>query len=131
MESIETDRLTLRPLTAHNADFVFDVFRRPEVARWSGGGSPMAHRDEAVERIRCYPACAGDHPGAWSNGYATEATQAVLDRGFAAGLDEVIAVIQPDNAASQAVCRRLGMTDLGLRSSWYDEELRAFRLDCQ
>ena len=69
------------------------------------------------------------HPDAWGNGYATEAAQALVDRAFATGLAEIYAVTHPDNAASQAVCRRLGMTDLGLRSEWYDVELRAFRLD--
>jgi RimJ/RimL family protein N-acetyltransferase len=69
------------------------------------------------------------HPDVWGRGYATEAASALLDRGFAAGLDAIQAVTDPDNVRSQAVCRRLGMTDLGLRSDWYDRELRAFRLD--
>jgi RimJ/RimL family protein N-acetyltransferase len=40
----------------------------------------------------------------------------------------VVAVTHPDNAPSQAVCRRLGMSDLGLRDDWYDRTLRAFAL---
>lgn len=169
---IETERLTLRLVEPDDADFVFDLFRRPEVARWSGQGIPMTHRDEAVARVARYRARAGEHPAAgifavlphgsespvglallvpipssegfgrddmevgwhlhpdvWGNGYATEAAQALVDRAFAYDIPELYAVTHPDNAPSQAVCRRLGMTDLGLRSDWYDRELRAFRLD--
>lgn len=168
---IETERLTLRPFVAEDADFLFDLFRRPEVARWSSNGMPMLHRDEAVARIARNPVRIGDrpgagiflvadressaplgmvmlvpipisggagrddmeigwhfHPDAWGNGYATEAAAAVVERAFAAGFSELYAVTDPFNAPSQAVCRRLGMADLGLRTDWYDRELRAFRL---
>jgi RimJ/RimL family protein N-acetyltransferase len=172
MPVIETERLTLRAFVADDADFVFDLFRRPEVAKWSGQATPMRHRDEAVERIARYSKRAGDHPtagifavvprgvdtpvgtallvpipssegferddfeigwhflpDAWGNGYATEAARALVDRAFASDIPELYAVTNPENTPSQAVCRRLGMTDLGLRSDWYDQELRAFRLD--
>ena len=170
--TIETERLTLRLIEPDDADFVFDLFRRPEVAKWSGQGTPLSHRDEAVERIARYPKRAGGHPAAgifavvprgadtpvgtallvpipssegferddveigwhflsdaWGNGFATEAARVLVDRAFASDIPELYAVTNPDNAPSQAVCRRLGMTDLGLRSDWYDQELRAFRLD--
>ncbi|MCW2824532.1 MAG: family N-acetyltransferase [Aeromicrobium sp.] len=169
--TIETDRLILRPFDADDADFLFDMFRRPEVAQWSGTGAAMVHRDEAVARIARQPERAGDHPAAgifhvslrgggplgmvmvvpipssatydrrdmeigwnfhpdaWGQGYATEAATALVDRAFAAGIPELYAVTDLDNAASQGVCRRLGMVDLGLRRDWYDLELRAFRLD--
>jgi RimJ/RimL family protein N-acetyltransferase len=68
------------------------------------------------------------HPDVWGRGYASEAATALVERGFAAGIEELYAVTDPDNVRSQAVCRRLGMTDLGLRTEWYDQELRAFRL---
>lgn len=71
------------------------------------------------------------HPRAWGHGYATEAGAAAARRGFAAGLDEVYAVVRPDNARSLAVCRRLGMTPLGRTSRWYGAELAAFRLDAR
>lgn len=172
MTTIQTERLLLRPFDADDADFMFELFRRPEVARWSGNGTPMAHRDEAVARIERQPERAGAHPAAgifhvsargsgdplgmvmlvsipssegfscddieigwhfhpdaWGNGYATEAALGVVERASAAGIAELVAVTDTDNAASQAVCRRLGMTDLGLRTDWYDMELRAFRLD--
>lgn len=172
MTTIETERLTLRRFAPDDADFLFDLFGRPEVARWSGRGVPMAHRDEAVERIAGQPKRVGDHPaagmfavvphgstypvgmamlvpipssegfegghmeigwhflpGAWGRGFATESARALVDRAFASDIPALHAVTDPDNEPSQAVCRRLGMTDLGLRPDWYDLELRAFRLD--
>ena len=61
---IETERLTLRLFTPGDADFLYDVFSRPEVARWSGDGVPIADRDEALRRIASQPKRAGDHPAA-------------------------------------------------------------------
>ena len=60
------------------------------------------------------------HPDAWGHGYATEAAAAVLDDAFSRGLARVIAVTDPDNRASQAVCRRLGMTHFGRTTRYYD-----------
>lgn len=42
-------------------------------------------------------------------GYATEAARAVRDCAAAAGLEHLVALIRPDNLASQGVARRLGM----------------------
>lgn len=69
------------------------------------------------------------HPDFWGQGYATEAAAAVVSRARSGGLLEVRAVVYADNAASHAVCRRLGMTQLGLTSEWYDAELVEYRLD--
>jgi RimJ/RimL family protein N-acetyltransferase len=68
------------------------------------------------------------HPDSWGRGYATEAARAVVDRAFDGGLPEVYAVVRPGNAASLAVCRRLGMVYLGRLRRWYEVELEAFRL---
>jgi RimJ/RimL family protein N-acetyltransferase len=68
------------------------------------------------------------HPDCWGHGYATEAARAVIERGFAAGVPEVYAVVRPGNAASMAVCARLGMAPIGRFRRWYDVELEAFRL---
>ncbi|WP_162891287.1 GNAT family N-acetyltransferase [Aeromicrobium sp. A1-2] len=169
---ITTERLTLRRFTPDDANFLFDLFGRPEVARWSGRGVAMSHRGEAVERIAGQPQRIGSHPAAgifavipriaespvgmvmlvpipsstgfagermeigwhflpdvWGQGYATEAARVLVDRAFASDVPALYAVTDPLNVASQAVCARLGMTDLGLRVDWYDRELRAFRLD--
>lgn len=67
------------------------------------------------------------HPDHWGNGYATEAARAVIQRGLDAGLDEVVAVVNPDNLPSQAVCRRLGMVHLGTTTQYYGMPLELFR----
>jgi RimJ/RimL family protein N-acetyltransferase len=68
------------------------------------------------------------HPDAWGQGYATEAAQAVLHDGFGRGLAKVLAVTDPDNHASQAVCRRLGMTALGRTTKYYDTVNELFEI---
>lgn len=67
------------------------------------------------------------HPDSWGQGLATESARGALGHGFAHGLGEVFAVVRPDNAASIAVCRRLGMEELGRTSKYYDAELELFR----
>ena len=68
------------------------------------------------------------HPDAWGRGYASEAASAVLAHGFAAGLPEIIAVSHTDNDASQAVMRRIGMTDHGIVEKWYEGESAYFAI---
>lgn len=55
-------------------------------------------------------------PSAWGRGYATEAARACLDAAFAdLGLDEVIAIVAPGNAASVRVLEKIGMRPAGER----------------
>ena len=69
------------------------------------------------------------HPDAWGHGYATEAARAAVAREFAAGTQEIYAVVAPGNEASMAVCRRLGMAHVGRRTNWYGgEDLETFVL---
>lgn len=68
------------------------------------------------------------HPDAWGAGYATEAAQGLLAHAWAGGLDEVFAVTYRENTASQAVCRRLGMTHLGPTDRYYDLTCELFRV---
>jgi RimJ/RimL family protein N-acetyltransferase len=67
------------------------------------------------------------HPDSWGNGYATEAARGAVAKGFAEGLEEVLAVVRPGNGPSTAVCRRLGMEPAGVTDKWYGVELEAFR----
>jgi RimJ/RimL family protein N-acetyltransferase len=66
------------------------------------------------------------HPDAWGRGLATEAARGAIDHGFKAGVAPIHAVVRPDNVASLAVCRRLGMRSIGRTSRWYGTELEAF-----
>lgn len=66
------------------------------------------------------------HPDSWGQGYATEAARAVLEHGFAAGFEEILAVTNLDNFRSQAVCRRLGMEHRGRTDRYYGHELELY-----
>jgi RimJ/RimL family protein N-acetyltransferase len=69
----------------------------------------------------------------WGKGYATDACRKMIEFGFAAlGLHRISAAIGPDNAASIAVVRKLGMTREGrlrdhvfTNGKWRDSELFA------
>jgi RimJ/RimL family protein N-acetyltransferase len=67
------------------------------------------------------------HPDSWGHGYATEAARAVVGHGLDHGLPEVYAITHATNERSQAVCRRLGLDDLGIMTKWYEGESRVFR----
>jgi RimJ/RimL family protein N-acetyltransferase len=66
------------------------------------------------------------HPHRWGRGYVTEAAGALLARGFADGLEEIWAVVDPANDRSIAVCRRLGMQLLGITDRWCHEPSMLF-----
>jgi RimJ/RimL family protein N-acetyltransferase len=54
----------------------------------------------------------------WGRGYATEAAGACLDAAFTGlGLDEVIAIVAPGNAASVRVLEKIGMQPAGEREA--------------
>jgi RimJ/RimL family protein N-acetyltransferase len=69
------------------------------------------------------------HPDAWGQGYASEAARAVLEHAFATGLDRVLAVTYPQNAASRAVCARLGMRHEGRTDRYYNLTCELFSID--
>lgn len=67
-------------------------------------------------------------PSAWGRGYATEACTRLLRFAFAeARLDEVVAVTDPLNQASQNVLRKSGLIDEGMRRA-YAGQAPGFRL---
>jgi RimJ/RimL family protein N-acetyltransferase len=73
------------------------------------------------------------HPGAHGRGYATEAAALLLDTAFGeVGLHRVYAELDPRNAASVALCRRLGMRHeatfvehMWLQDEWTDTGIYA------
>lgn len=73
------------------------------------------------------------HPDAWGHGFATEAARAALGFGFGTvGLAMIFAMTKPNNVASQAVMKRLGLTyrkDVIYRdvdSVWFDIDRESF-----
>lgn len=66
------------------------------------------------------------HPDAWGKGYATEAATAVMSYAARSGINQVLAVTYPENVASQAVCRRLGMRHVGPTNRYYNVTLELF-----
>ena len=63
---------------------------------------------------------------AWGQGFATELARSMLARGFdLVGLQRIIGVTHPDNAASQQVLRKVGMRDAGF-ARYYDAQCRLF-----
>ena len=171
MQSLTTERLTLRPWTSDDADFVYDMYSRWEVqrfigttprlledraealeriARWSAEDGPV-HGIHAVEvtatgqlvgniLLKSIPASgevplqpSGDteigwhfHPDYWGSGYASEAASAVLAHAWASGLERVVAVTNPENTASQAVCLRIGMRHDGQTDRYYNATCELF-----
>jgi RimJ/RimL family protein N-acetyltransferase len=59
------------------------------------------------------------HPEQQGRGLATEAAEAVLAAASLAGIDQVLALTDPDNVRSQAVAARLGMRDEGMTDRWF------------
>jgi RimJ/RimL family protein N-acetyltransferase len=68
------------------------------------------------------------HPDSWGHGFATESARGALDWAYQHGVDEVLAVVRPENQRSLAVCRRLGMEHVGSTSRYYRTELELFRI---
>ena len=67
------------------------------------------------------------HPEFQGKGLATEAARAVLALAGEAGIDEVFALTDLDNAPSQRVAERLGMADEGVTERWFGETMRQYR----
>jgi RimJ/RimL family protein N-acetyltransferase len=68
---------------------------------------------------------------AWGKGYATEATRATIDHGFRVlDRDQLVAVVFPENPASQRVLEKAGMTYRGMRET-FGFDLMYYTIDRQ
>lgn len=67
------------------------------------------------------------HPQHQGQGFATEAAGALLAAAATAGIGQVLALTDLDNARSQAVAARLGMSDEGTTDRWFGLTARQFR----
>ncbi|MEU4692233.1 GNAT family N-acetyltransferase [Actinoplanes sp. NPDC023714] len=83
------------------------------LVRLLSSGTPLTRADETEVGWHL-------HPDAWGQGYATEAGAAVLSYAARSGIKPVLAVVNPANEASQAVCRRLGMRRVGSTDRYYN-----------
>lgn len=181
---LQTARATIRHWLPDEAELLFDIRRRPDVAQWLGDPRPWTGVEQARANIVAWSQRATDgvpstcaivptdagvpvgsvslnrmptpgagdvvvddadwlneyapiggvangvpseveigwylHPDALGQGWASEAAAAMLNHGLAHGLDRVWAVMWAQNSPSAAVCRRIGMTELGVRvDPWY------------
>ena len=65
----------------------------------------------------------------WGKGYSTEAGKALLKHGFGTvGLKKIAAIVRPDNFASQAVIKKIGLHEKG-KGVWYGIKCRYFELE--
>ena len=67
------------------------------------------------------------HPQHQGQGLATEAARALLGVAGQAGIAQVLAITDLDNAASQRVAMRLGMADEGVTERWFGLTTRQYR----
>lgn len=67
-------------------------------------------------------------PSAWGQGYATEASKALMRWAFEQGIDELYAVSRPNNTRAIATAKRLGMEWTGETEKYYDLRLQVYRL---
>jgi|SRR5882672_6353142 len=67
---------------------------------------------------------------AWGRGFATEGGRALVRYGFdGLGLHRIIGVTHPENAASQRVLQKIGLTDAGW-GHYYGRPVRVFESVC-
>ena len=104
--------------------------------RWA-----IAHRERATVVgglvIRLLPPYAEDdleisfqlRPDAWGHGYASEAAAALVRWAFTHDdVEELFAVVRPDNTAAAATARRVGMQWVGETDKYYDRHLEVYRI---
>lgn len=68
-------------------------------------------------------------PTAWGQGYASEASRALMGWAFKEGsIDELFAVARPHNKRAIATAKRLGMEWVGETDKYYDLNLQVYRI---
>ncbi|ONI68972.1 GNAT family N-acetyltransferase [Kribbella sp. ALI-6-A] len=68
-------------------------------------------------------------PAAWGQGYATEASRALMGWAFTdADTDELYAVARPNNHRAIATAKRLGMEWVGETDKYYNLNLQVYRM---
>jgi RimJ/RimL family protein N-acetyltransferase len=67
-------------------------------------------------------------PEAWDNGYASETTFTLASWAFEMGVDELFAVVRPENTHAAATVRQNGMHWVGETTKYFGVDLQVFRL---
>lgn len=67
------------------------------------------------------------HPHHQGRGLVTEGARAILAAAAEAGIEQVLALTDPDNIRSQAVAARLSMRDEGITQRWFGLTSRQYR----
>ncbi|HUQ59117.1 GNAT family N-acetyltransferase [Lentzea sp.] len=124
---METERLTLSPLTESDVDSLLALHADPEVMRYLDpapvenhlGDGFHAAVEKATGRFAGWFEFAGTgvvelgyrlHREFWGRGYATEGATALIDRGFTVGgVRRVVATTMFVNAGSRRVMEKCGL----------------------
>lgn len=67
-------------------------------------------------------------PDAWGLGYATESARCLLRWAFTHDIDDIYALVRPDNTRAAATAVRIGMTWVGETTKYYNTELHVYRI---
>ena len=98
MSTIETERLTLRPLCEGDAEEISRMHSDPDVVAYIPEGEDLCEVAYLIAR---------DH---WGRGFATEAAQALVQHGFEVmGEDLLVSLINRENQRSVRVAIKAGM----------------------
>ena len=106
----------------------------PPAGRWA-----IHHRDDdrLIGGVYLLPLPPGEddlaigwqlHPQVWGRGYATETTHAVARWAFTHNVEEVFAVVRPENVRAAATVRRNGMEWVGETDKYFGVSLHVYRL---
>lgn len=126
LEQIEFSvRRKIRCLAEHGITMFTVIERETEAIIGDCGVIPVAWQGTEFELGYRLAA------SAWGKGYATEAGRAALEAAWKrTGLDQVMAVTDLRNNASQRVLAKLGFADRGETTAYYNgERLRWFTID--
>ena len=107
----------------HGMTFWTVVEKATDTVIGQGGLVPIAFNGDEVELGYRFG------KGHWGKGYATDVARASAAYGFEAlGLDRLVAVSFPENAASRKVLTKVGFEELGESGLYYGKRLILFEM---